>query len=439
MLNYVKLNDLLFSCSKNCEEIKLVGKSEDTYIRYTINSNLCKSELYYDLITVYNEKEKWYRNIPVPIFIKAFLPYCEDETLLDIFKTYEDVRETMEDKERFDKYFWNRQLCLVNIPFMLRFVYSIAGPNLDLDQSYMLKDTLEELKMNISSEKLKLKYFLPVMKAVGFEFEKNTEDDSCLNGYYFHSMDRVLSGNIVYDEQGNISKELDAIDVRKEVEEDLYSDTAGWDRHGYLSYKADNSTYSKGVGCVYRQLPSIQDYLSELIKSFNPNNFEDESDYNRRTYNADEKDLQYVIRREVIDREALTKDSEFLEYVPVKYVEVKWTSDMYRDIKELFDKCLREYEQVQEPVQEYDIAVPVIVSQLVALAENNMNLNEFRTNLMLDLTSGNKENMLEYLNVLDYKPRNVLDTVGEFLESLNVRDGVSTTDNLASLYSMKRI
>lgn len=439
MLNYVKLNDLLFSCSNNCEEIKLVGKSEDTCIKYTVNSNLRKSELYYDLITVYNEKEKWYRNIPVPIFIKAFLPYCGDETLLDILETYEDIKEAMEDKEQFDKYFWNRQMCLVDIPFMLRFVYSIAGPDLDLNQSYMLKDTLEELKMNISSEKLKLKYFLPVMRAVGFEFEKDTEDDSCLNGYYLHSMDRVLSGNIVYDEQGNISKKLNAIDVRKEAEEDLYSDPVGWGRHGYLSYKADNSTYNKGIDYFYRQLPSIQDYLSELLESFNPNNFEDESNYNRHIYNADEKDLQYVIRRGVIDREALTKDSEFPEYVPVKYVEVKWTSDMYRDIKELFDKCLKGYEQVQEPVQEYDIAIPVIVSQLVALAENNENLNKFRTNLMLDLTSDNKKNMLKYLNVLDYKPRDVLATVREFLESLNVRDDISTTDNLSSLCSVKRI
>lgn len=452
MINYVKLNDLVFSYDNENNEIRLVGNNKNTIIKYTIGSEGFNPKMYYDLVTVYNTKEKWYRNIPVPIFVEAFIPYCKDELLIQKYKRYKEERETSSYEELTDKEFWNVKIYLRDIPFLCNFLTNLPiynecrntedTNNVDYDgrdnRIFISRSALNDIKMKIreDEEAQKFKCFLPIMKAVGFEFENDTDDNTRLNSYYTHTLERVLKSNVLHKPDNTVKSNYVNLPRKGDEDCDDYYDDDNdipWGLYGYFSFHATPQEYVERDGTHLEEHLGIEDYLRNLMHELNPENCERDMRDVVRYYDIPETEREYVYVREVINREELAEYNS-TDYLPTKYVEMEWNKEMYDKALTLYEKCETDYEKVLDSTLRRGTSHHVSVSQLLASAENHVDLNMYTTNLLLNLNNESINRMIDYVDIFDdIYSQETRNTVKDFLEKLH-----SKRDNV-DLYGLTKM
>lgn len=430
MINYIVINNIAFSYDNEKEEIKILGENKDTKIAYVY-----RDALYYDLIIVYNEEEKWYRNIPLPIFVKALAPYCNNSTFklgMSAFNDYPDEKD-----------FWYFCMSYSDIPF----IETLIRDNIidRIDHTFICDDITEDTREEMS------KYFVPAMKAVHFSFnivdgKEDIED-------YVHYMARVMRGQVgFYVDDGTVCDyqwfptDDDIADGR---DNDKYyweiNQQPIWGKYGSVKFYSESYYFIMNYFGEHK-IHTIQKYLEELLNYMNPTLNEEDKASIVEDYKNQMDLAEHVYVVDEIDRERLEKYK--CRDLPTITKLIEWTQEDYDNAVKIFNQCKKEYE-------EYTISNPqkgktnhIIVSQLLALANNGEDLEDYRDMFMNMISEENKDKckLVTYLNLFTDYDTKTLTAVREFIESMLKekeekieKENKEEEKDLTSLCNMSRI
>lgn len=426
MINYIVINNIAFSYDNEKEEIKILGKNKDTKIAYVY-----RDALYYDLIMVYNEEEKWYRNIPLPIFVKAFAPYCNNTILKEKMSRMNDY----DDEEDF----WYLGMSYGDIPF----TETLMNENkIDReDHTYTCSDITEGTREEMS------KHFVPAMKAVHFSFNIVDEKENIED--YVHCMARVMKGQVGLYDDGTVCG-YQWLPTNNDIADGLDKDDYCWEnyqqpewgKYGTVEFSSEPYYYEMNYFGEHK-IPNIQKYLEELLDYMNPTlNVEDKVSI-AEDYKGREDLAKHVYIVDEIDREKL--ENYKCRDIPTVSKLVEWTQKDYDNAVKIFNQCKKGYE-------EYTISNPqkgktnhIIVSQLLALADNGEDLENYRDIFVNMISEENKDKckLVTYLALFTEYDTKTLTTVREFIENM-IREKEEKiekdlTEDLTSLCNMSRI
>lgn len=163
-----EINGIKFIINGN--KVVVADCDKNTKIKYTIRCSVYDTSVYYDLISIYNFKENWLVNIPVPIFVKEIGTYTNDENtkiiLQELHKKLCKAKDEYEASE-IDKDFW-KEICVGDIDFLRLFILNIdnQNPYCSLEEykeedehslnCYLYRDELDDIRQEINKNKNKL-------------------------------------------------------------------------------------------------------------------------------------------------------------------------------------------------------------------------------------------------------------------------------------------